>query len=450
MYVPGPVPGYPPGTTPMQQGTPLQGQVGSPSAAAAASSSVVGSNYDGSETKAAMKAIENDAKFKVSKKGTEDTIIKYLKDVEGYLEYLKTKNAKWLTDVENLTSSMSVELANRSTRLSNASQLLPGEEPRLQKQIYHGYKKMIDSIQEKATVNFLTNKKFFLKSSRKKVNEIHKYVENEVYLLKKQNDPRYAGNEVMQNRIAKYIQIRKDYEALLVNIEAENDRFYDKLLEIVSRRVLLYGVSGAGHGADGVMLLDDDDRINITSRFESMQKHIATSKNKLKSYYSLNYNIMDMILDSQFFVLYLIKGLRILFTYIALFLATRVFSPIYEEIVYDQKKLPPALWKYLFIFLGFDAAFNVFLIVVLFLLQFLFKTDDNSFIIDKYLFYKYLTDYAFSMVVLMVMGALVAKVMMDKKYFKYKYEGLRAIRAFESVLFYIAIPLYLFPYFLIV
>jgi hypothetical protein len=159
---------------------------------------------------------------------------------------------------------------------------------------------------------------------------------------------------------------------------------------------------------------------------------------------------MDMILDSQFFVLYLIKGLRILFTYIALFLATRVFSPIYEEIVYDQKKLPPALWKYLFIFLGFDAAFNVFLIVVLFLLQFLFKTDDNSFIIDKYLFYKYLTDYAFSMVVLMVMGALVAKVMMDKKYFKYKYEGLRAIRAFESVLFYIAIPLYLFPYFLIV
>jgi hypothetical protein len=159
---------------------------------------------------------------------------------------------------------------------------------------------------------------------------------------------------------------------------------------------------------------------------------------------------MDLILDSQFFVLYIIKGLRILFTYIALFLATRVFSPIYEEVVYDQKKLPPGLWKYLFIFLGFDIAFNTFLVVVLFLLQFLFKTDDNSFIIDKYLFHKYVIDYVVSMVILLVVGALVSKVMMDKKYFKYKYEGLRAIRAYESILFYIAIPLYMFPYFLVV
>ncbi len=159
---------------------------------------------------------------------------------------------------------------------------------------------------------------------------------------------------------------------------------------------------------------------------------------------------MDMFLDSQFFVLYVIKVLRVLFTYIALFLTTRVFAPIYEDIVYEQKKVPPGLWRYMLIFLIFDVSFNVFLVVVLFLLKFLFKTDDNTFIVDKYLFKKYLLDYAVSMVVLVVVGMLISNVMMNKKYFKYKYEGLRAIRAFESMLFYVAMVIYMFPFFLIV
>ncbi len=159
---------------------------------------------------------------------------------------------------------------------------------------------------------------------------------------------------------------------------------------------------------------------------------------------------MDLVLDSQFFILYIIKCIRILFTYIALFLATRIFSPIYEDIVYDQKKLPPPLWQYLLIFLGFDAGFNAFLVVLLFLLQFLFKTDDNSFVIDKYLFYKYLTDYVISMVLLLAIGFMISKVITDKKYFKYKYEGLRAIRAYENMIFSVSIPVYLFPYFMII
>ena len=159
--------------------------------------------------------------------------------------------------------------------------------------------------------------------------------------------------------------------------------------------------------------------------------------------------MFDVIVDSQFVVLYLIKALRILFTYIALFLATRVFSPIYEDVVYDQKKSPPPLWHYLIIFIGFDISFNVFLIVVLFLLQFLFKTDDNSFMIDKFLFYRYIGDYVLSMIVLIIIGVLISKVLVDKKYFKYKYEGLRAIRAFENLMFNTSIVIYLLPFFLI-
>jgi hypothetical protein len=49
----------------------------------------------------------------------------------------------------------------------------------------------------------------------------------------------------------------------------------------------------------------------------------------------------------------------------------------------------------------------------------------------------------------MVIGVLVGRVIIMKKYFKYKYEGVRAIRAFESIVFWIAVVNILIPYYLI-
>jgi hypothetical protein len=156
---------------------------------------------------------------------------------------------------------------------------------------------------------------------------------------------------------------------------------------------------------------------------------------------------MDLLFDTQFLILYVIKAIRIGFTYLALFLTTKVFTPIYEEAVYDKKENPPALIKYLLIYIGFDLAFNVFIFVVLFLLKFLFKTDDNTFAIDSYLFMKYGLDYFISMLYVFLISVLVAEVIMSKKYFKYKYEGLRAIRAYQDIVFYTAIFIFIFPYF---
>ena len=156
---------------------------------------------------------------------------------------------------------------------------------------------------------------------------------------------------------------------------------------------------------------------------------------------------MDLLFDSQFFVMYVIKGLRILFAYVSLFLATRVFTPIYENAVYDKQQNPPSLTLYTLIFLGFEAAFNTFLIVLLWLLMFLFKSDENDFIIDGYLFKKYLVDYVVSALILFAMSNLISTVITNKRYFKWKYEGSRAIRAFEQMMFYMAIILYVIPWF---
>jgi len=202
--------------------------------------------------------------------------------------------------------------------------------------------------------------------------------------------------------------------------------------------------------SDAYKKIDDvDKRAEVEKMIDAISEKIKTQKNKINSLYELKYSLLEMIIDSQFYVMYVIKALRILFAYVALFLTTRMFVPIYEDIVYDAKKDPPGLWRFMLIYLAFDVSLNVFLLVLLFLLKYLFKTDDNTFIVDNQLIGNFLVDYLVGMFIIMVMGILIGRVVIMKKYFKYKYEGVRAIRAFERIVFWIAVVNILLPYYLI-
>jgi hypothetical protein len=183
----------------------------------------------------------------------------------------------------------------------------------------------------------------------------------------------------------------------------------------------------------------------IEDKFEK----ISHQRQKINSLYELKYSILEMIIDTQFYVLYVIKALRILFAYVALFLTTRMFVPIYEDTVYDSKKDPPGLWKFMLIYLAFDVSLNVFLLVLMYLLKYLFKSDENSFVIDNLLIGYFITDYIIGMVIIMILGMLIGRIIVQKKYFKYKYEGVRAIRAFEKIVFFIAIIMIVIPFYMI-
>lgn len=145
-----------------------------------------------------------------------------------------------------------------------------------------------------------------------------------------------------------------------------------------------------------------------------------------------------------------LKVLRILLSWVSLFLATRIFTPIYEDLVYEQKKDPPSLNKYIGIFLGLDIAFNAFVIVMLVLTAHIFKTDKNTFPIDSSVIKSASLDYGMFLLITASMGSWFASVMSLKRYFRYKYEGLRAVRAFERILLTLTTHIHLLPLFLIV
>ena len=366
-------------------------------------------------------------------------ISKYLDKFENFVVFITKKNEGWLKDATASCADikLTIQAAEKEAKGDNPESSRSAKES-AKNRMYLYYKKMINMYTEKANTNWEYNKQYFIKSNRKS------YAATLDYLKRMQrfdNPATRTEYNMTPEQYNSYTTIKTRHESLLNKLSASNKNFFQTLSS---------SYSTCTDVTQRANMLDRDRRDELVSKSDVIGLMMLDRINKLNSLYSLNYSAMELIFDTQFFLMYVIKGIRIMFTYIALFLATRVFSPIYEEAVYDQKGNPPALSKYLLIFFAFDISFNVFLIVLLYLLTYLFKSDDNSFPIDNHLFTKYLTDYVISMVILIAAGFMIGKVMMEKKYFKYRYEGLRAIRAYESMMFSVAIVLYMVPSFMMV
>ena len=369
-----------------------------------------------------VKKMSEEAKYKM-----ETRLKEHLDFIEDFIKFMEDKKTNWLKDVQSIVDREYGPLIDQVKGYQNQTE--EAIKKRIRTAIGVFYHKFIKVLNVKAMNYYLFIKNFYVKDARRKVKEIN------AYLFKYDN-----LDEESQALIPKgYYGIAKRFGELNEKFDKVNTEYYSELAKLVD----VYA------GPGNFLILDDDARIKLTQSVDEVSEKIGKYKQKLKSYYRLNYSMADVLLDTQFVVLYVIKLVRIGFAYIALFMATKIFTPIYEDTVYDKKENPPPLTKFLLIFFAFDMALNVFILTVLFLLKFLFKTDDNAFAVDKYLFYKYFIDYFISMVFLLAIAYFLAGVVQSKKYFKYKYEGLRAVRAYQDIVYSVAIPVFLFPYFLI-
>ena len=392
-----------------------------------------GAASDESDPIAVAKRFKNKTKMKM-----EQRIKDNLDFLEMFIKLMEAKYEKWITDIAQMGKremaiiDEAIKTYYEGQKENNLSKI------KTSRNIVQSFcVKLTKALRKKSSNYFLFVKNFYLKDARKKIREINQYIErysNIEIVEEEQPRKQQGGTDVIPKG---YVDIVKRFEDLNTRFDKLNDSYFIKLSEFI----------GDYLKESTFVILDDDVRVKIIGDIDDIESQIGKYKAKLKSYYTLNYSMLDVLFDTQFIVMYVIKAIRIGFTYLALFLTTKVFTPIYEETVYDKKENPPSLVQFLGIYLGFDLAFNVFIFIVLFLLKFLFKTDDNAFAIDKYLFYKYLTDYVISMVYVFLIALLVAQVIMNKKYFKYKYEGLRAIRAYQDIVFYIALFVFVFPYF---
>jgi hypothetical protein len=431
-----------------------------------------------------------------------------IKELEVFLEDLKKKHEKLEEEIPKSIQTASKNLTEkRNKNKDNTSEVALSN---LKKYLTRGVITALSSVERISKSNFNKNKEFFLHEKRQLIQEFVKIekriealkdakggtgsneqlatletliqnrkdttmqsvidsykqsteqsvssviskLENSIAAAKKNDDQSLVE---IQNQILAFKQSAKNsdllsnkltdvkiaFNKIIKDITAENTNFKNKITSFVD------DIKGSGLAGDFINSLEPAQKEEIEQYVEDIQKDAYNKDQKLKSYYTLNYSIMDLIMDPQFFLMYIIKGLRILFAYVSLFLATRMFSPMYESAVYDKQQNPPSLAIYTLLYLGLDAAFNTFLFVLMYLIRVLFKPPDGDFIIDRYLFKKYIADYIISTLLLMAIANMVAVVITNKKYFRYKFEGLRAIRSFEQIMFYMACMIYVFPFFFI-
>ena len=400
------------------------------------------SRFEDIEYRSTSKAIATGFKVK-SDRDLENQARAVLISLKAFVSYAENKHNRWKTDIDTVTTEKVNQLRMKYDAFKALTSQRGMDAEKLEEQIVYVTKSLIRAYLNKSNLNYLTMKDFFVKHERKGMRKLLKYLDERSAL----KDPSYLQKSTLQSNpdavafanseVKAYNEIEEEFNTLMSQLKTSNNAITSKLETISTNIVGMYAT------------IQDEKKSDIDDHLEKAYVTIRSHDMKINSFYELRYSLLEMLLDTQFFLIYVLKALRVLFTYISLFLATRMFVPIYENIVYDEKKDPPPLWKYLLIFVGFDFSLNVFLIVLLFLVKYLFKNEDNSFLIDGAMITNHMCDYASSMVITFFLGVLIGSVIIKKKYFKYKYEGMRAIRAFEKMTFYVAMVNTLVPFFLI-
>ena len=189
--------------------------------------------------------------------------------------------------------------------------------------------------------------------------------------------------------------------------------------------------------------LIEAEKAKTDSRFSKLT-------DKITSIYSSEYSLMDIIFDSQFMVLYMLKLINYGFFALSLFLAEKLFSDMYMKNVYGAGGKPPDILIYIGITLALNLAFVVFMLVVLLLIRYIFKNPTNNFIVDMSLISKFLVDYAITTVILGLVGVICGSIIQKKRYFRYSTEGLRGVRALYELMLSLGALITVVPYFYII
>jgi len=134
------------------------------------------------------------------------------------------------------------------------------------------------------------------------------------------------------------------------------------------------------------------------------------------------------------------KLLRLLVGYVALTIATNYMTQIYVEKVFVNDENPQALHQSLVTWLIIDIIFNVLIVGTMIILV---NQDE---IISPSVVVTYVTDLVIQGAMLVFIGWIISDIMYKKKYFLYKEDGLRAIRAFQEIMFKMIVLMTFIPH----
>lgn len=135
-----------------------------------------------------------------------------------------------------------------------------------------------------------------------------------------------------------------------------------------------------------------------------------------------------------------VKMLRWLFIWMAVRVATRLHESTYVETVYGKKEDPPRFEPMIINIGVLLLLFHVALLAVV-------NTLTDSGVFPKSVKTYTLTESAAYMVFIMLVSYYMATLMHSKRYFNYRKDGIRAIRAYKEMVLWSVFPISVSPIF---
>lgn len=142
---------------------------------------------------------------------------------------------------------------------------------------------------------------------------------------------------------------------------------------------------------------------------------------------------------------YLVKFVRFLVIWVALFVTEKVYQDTYVSTVLIRDAPPPDLRPLVLYALLVDFVFFAFILMLIRLLR--AQNQSKTYIIDGNLVHILVIDYVMSTLVLMSIGMGVAAVVQDRVILRYRDDGLRSIRALGTLILYAALISLFIPFF---
>ena len=142
--------------------------------------------------------------------------------------------------------------------------------------------------------------------------------------------------------------------------------------------------------------------------------------------------------DTYIYALVLIfKVIQGIGSYASAAIASTMFHRTYIDKMYVLNEKPPHLISMAALFLVIEVVFMIFLFITAyaFIMMLTNVMNINLNINTSTLFIMMLRDTAYRLLIMAVVGAVTGVTMYNKKYFMYNDDGLRAIRALETMLF---------------
>jgi hypothetical protein len=354
-------------------------------------------------------------------------------ELNGYLKEFEEFKKKMITRIGTLTTRSSEDgiLNNIGRQISIIRSKLNSKTP---EQMKAGYKEILRIIKSSSDLFDKKNRQFLIDAGFLRKVQILLDYERRQNRQNRQNQNFQNGGAVVKSKNPTPLKHKYYSEAAYAFNNEVIAKFYNEL-----EKELMTNFNMSSN------TLDKDE---LEEERNKLLDELSKKREKLYALYNNNISLMD-VLNQTFIAVYLLKGLRIFFTWFATFTASKVLQEKYVAQVFANNEDPPDLRLFVVYFIAIEIAFILALMIFLMLLKFLFDKQ-GDFIINGNLIKKFATDYIINTMIVIVITVILASVIMSKKYFRYKTDGLRAIRSLQTLAFYITTIISVIPFFLIV